>query len=36
MDDKLIKNENDKYGIKMDTVSLLINTSIAYLYMSRF
>ena len=36
MDDRSIKNESEKYGLAMEVVSLLINTGIAYLYMSRF
>lgn len=36
MNNKLINNEADKFGLKLGVVSLLINTGIAYLYMSRF
>jgi hypothetical protein len=36
MNNKLINNEADKFGLKVGAVSLLINTGIAYLYMSRF
>lgn len=36
MNNKLINNEADKFGLKGGAVSLLINTGIAYLYMSRF
>lgn len=36
MNNKLINNEAEKFGLKVGAVSLLINTGIAYLYMSRF